>query len=942
MPKQSYGTTTKNRARILLLALLDLANDSLEIAAESQLDGLRLHIQTHWQSDQQLVIRTKARYLEALVSLTGQQLSIDQIKTALKHFENWLGILTDNRTAQQGSDNWHFTLTFWGDRWDKATNLQAFDRTWENQRLASAELAIKAPSLAKETAAQHSVPSTTQWSELCRAALDTRLSSNFLTTPIGLSFDIGDVYVPLGLVERPAIASEEESAEASSQFHFLPALLTKWQSQSTVQHIAIIGEPGVGKTTLLQQIALSLLADQLPIWISLADLAGQSIGDYLTKTWLAAAQQTYTVPIAQQEELAQVCQQGRVWLLLDAVDEMGDNPSLALTQLAKQLRGWLANVHIILTCRLNVWDGDKNALADFQTYQSLGFYHQHDQVASFIQHWFQHRPELGTALQLELQRPGLWPLKNTVQNPLCLTLLCRNWTLTQGKLPATKAALYRQFVDALYEWKQDLFPTTLRQRQQLNVALANLAGQAMQQTTVFRLSYQLVYSCFTAIDPDLMTLALQLGWLKSVSISRTGDKVYAFSHPTFQEYFAAQSVDDGQFFVGRFPVIKWQEVVMLWLGREDLADDAKEKLLAALATFDDQAGGFYSYRTYFLAAEGLAEFPHYSRGSQLVAQLVQWRFRSVVPALPTILVERAGMALSRSNRTLTIPALEDFLRVATEPIDRWLAAHSLGKNHDPGNQLAIDTLQALLQAPLSNYFKIDIARSLGTINPGNSWAIKTLTDLIKTESNLALQRRAAQRLGKIDPGNSLVRQTLERLVTEITDPHLQSMTVKALEQLADPAPPAQTRRRPGKTQPQLSHHLAPEQLVEILVSKILTTKDPLGQIRMARRIAQLDLSHPQGLGHLLICFAASTIKVEIKLICESLRELVTIHDSHMNIQKQVPHIFTTVRDAYLAPTNSVQYQESFKLLWYWSRQLSYQEFSQLWYETMLGHDKDLH
>jgi hypothetical protein len=119
-------------------------------------------------------------------------------------------------------------------------------------------------------------------------------------------------------------------------------------------------------------------------------------------------------------------------------------------------------------------------------------------------------------------------------------------------------------------------------------------------------------------------------------------------------------------------------------------------------------------------------------------------------------------------------------------------------------------------------------------------------------------------------------------------------------------------------------------------------KDPLGQIRMARRIAQLDLSHPQGLGHLLQCFAASTIKVEIKLVSESLRELVTIHDSHINIQKQLTHIFITVRDVYLAPTSSVQYQESFKLLWYWSRQLSYQEFSQLWGETMLGDDKDLH
>lgn len=58
-------------------------------------------------------------------------------------------------------------------------------------------------------------------------------------------------------------------------------------------------------------------------------------------------------------------------MLLDAVDEMGIDASIALANLARQLRGWVGGAHIILTCRSNVWDSGKNALENFTTYRNL-------------------------------------------------------------------------------------------------------------------------------------------------------------------------------------------------------------------------------------------------------------------------------------------------------------------------------------------------------------------------------------------------------------------------------------------------------------------------------------------------------------------------------------------------------------------------------------------
>jgi hypothetical protein len=67
-----------------------------------------------------------------------------------------------------------------------------------------------------------------------------------------------------------------------------------------------------------------------------------------------------------------------------------------------------------------------------------------------------------------------------------------------------------------------------------------------------------------------------LGWLNQVGISATtGAKIYAFYHPTFQEYFAAQAVTNWQYFFRSNPTThppifnpSWQETILFWFGRE--------------------------------------------------------------------------------------------------------------------------------------------------------------------------------------------------------------------------------------------------------------------------------------------------------------------------------------------------------------------------------------
>ncbi len=183
----------------------------------------------------------------------------------------------------------------------------------------------------------------------------TKLTANIFFSG---NLETAKLYVPLGLIERKEKSKYKEvipekgstlyranEYEISREFEndqFLTEVLLDGNSpKSQGQKIAIIGEPGSGKSTRLQQIALWLV-EQSPennvIWISLADLRGHSLEDYLLKVWLKYALNKRETSGEEQDELVDIFNQGNVWLLLDGIDEMGltENP---LAWVNRQLQG---------------------------------------------------------------------------------------------------------------------------------------------------------------------------------------------------------------------------------------------------------------------------------------------------------------------------------------------------------------------------------------------------------------------------------------------------------------------------------------------------------------------------------------------------------------------------------------------------------------------------
>ncbi|WP_041391852.1 HEAT repeat domain-containing protein [Pleurocapsa sp. PCC 7327] len=715
--------------------------------------------------------------------------------------------------------------------------------------------------------------SAIDWHKVCRVMLDRSLPTNPLTTqPDGLErAEEDNLNISLELVEQrqhhgsqilsdPEELSypsqEEQIARTFPQEQFLTRILQQRKSPSQGCRIAIVGESGTGKTFFLQKIASWVLekTEDVPIWITSSQLGTNLFDQYLRQKWLPqAANSPDLPPIEWQEAFEELLDSGRVWLLIDGVDER----LLRLLTVAQQIRSWTDKVRIVLTCRTHIWEDNKNLLSAFDTYQTLELTYP-EQVREFIVKWFNpdhlandkkvQGEDLGEKLFQVLNRPEKVQIRQIIKNPLRLALLCRLWQRQPQDLPDTRSQLYQKLIPEFYQWKAEATPTNAAQQQELNAALGKLALLSMQQAKSFpyNISHRLVAETLGE-DTPLLRLAIRLGWLQSVGVftENPQEKYYAFFDPTFQEYFAARTIEDWHFFLKdklekenpldsphdgyRIFDPHWKPTILLWLGREDIAKQAKEDFIKALIEFDDGCGceNFYGKRAYFLATAGLSEFGKCSQADKIVAQLVEWGFaeldrQSRLPRAlnhPFAAAARAALAATDPRKAIAllvkliettdneqvqnlafksleqigkdnveaIAALQQILDTTKLVFIRWQAAECLGKI-EPGNQKAIATLAQLLDPNTPEEIQQIAFDRLEKIGAGNQKAIATLINLLRTATPSATQRRAFECLAIIGRGNQTAIATLVQLIRTNEDEGVRRQAAETLEKI-DPGNP---------------------------------------------------------------------------------------------------------------------------------------------------------
>jgi hypothetical protein len=522
-----------------------------------------------------------------------------------------------------------------------------------------------------------------------------------------------------------------------------------------------------------------------------------------------------------------------------------DFPLLNINQQLSE--GWATNVRVVLTCRLNLWQADNNPLVNyFDVYHNLNFDYP-AQVQDFLTNWFADNPNLGTRLQQELEQPHREPIRDLVKNPLLLALLCRIWQNFSGNLPQTKAQLYQRLVQSFSEYNHKVYLNS-DQQAQLNQGLGQLAIEAICAVVEQRaighggsMFHLLETTIRQVLNTDLFNLALNLGWLNQVAADATtetnpDEKVYVFFHPTFAEYFAAQAIDDWQFFFNDIPQNlslaaqnlgdwgdrtyrifspQWKEVILLWLGRDDVAKEQKEAFIKALVDFES-SGKYEGHQALFLAAAGLSEFPESTHINKIITQLIKYAFGYFdesshewkkfdervanqaalilqticrISAIKAVILntleellycsgwykhfrQREAEYLSKIcyRHQGAIQALTHLIPLETCEDTHYWAAYSLSKI-DPGNVQVISVLTSLIENAHSEKKRCQAAGylAIATENSTTKYqAIQALINFLATTTDDEVCFLSAESLGKNAVGNSEVIAALTDLLSQIT------------------------------------------------------------------------------------------------------------------------------------------------------------------------------
>ncbi len=768
--KYGKNATTKNNVLKLVEALLSLADEEVSVPR----DKLKATFYLEWIKEDELLVSGKVQQkrnnrietvekgitkedLWVLVECLGEALKLSQPKDekqkptqaerkadavqdvidCLKDLE-----LLDDKRKITNSPYWKFHL-----------KLKHQTKKEENLKLVYDQWKIKFGSIAAEASPEVVVTKNKfpDWRGICGQMLaeQKQLTTNAFTNADGVSLQREEIYVPLAIVERkppkpqsrnPQEEKEEEKLIPITEESFFEEVLRSGQSSSQGRRIAVIGEPGSGKTTRLQKIADWILEQGLglPIWVSLADLTQPTIAQYIEEFWLKQTGQSLTI-----EALTQ--QKDQIWLLLDGVDEM--TSSVETRHVSALWGGWLQGVRVVVSCRVNVWEADKNAFSGFDVFRNLEF--SPEQVRDYIRCWFAGAGDGATGEDLDraLTQSENYRLKELIQNPLRLWMLCHIQYKNRGGLPETQAELYGQFVDRVYDWKAD--EEILDQREAIDAALAKLALAAMeQQDEVSRFRLRESWVVKKLGSRQIFEAVKRLGWLNRVE--RSPEAICVFYHATFQEYFAALGVEDWDYFLPRdhesSPVVgkkyrifepQWRQVILLWLGREDIADTEKEEFIEKLVNFDDGCGEFYKYRAYLLATSGTSEYRNYT----LIQEIVSTVFGLYCSKISS-LADAANKALIETNRTRAIDWLiKTIIEFVTEQTLSYPTVNF--KNFDS----KINYICRRLYIPSLNL--LNLTKALGELEPHNQLANDILHQLAKIGYDLSVRRNAVISLFKI-------------------------------------------------------------------------------------------------------------------------------------------------------------------------------------------------
>ncbi|MBD2504838.1 HEAT repeat domain-containing protein [Anabaena azotica] len=435
--------------------------------------------------------------------------------------------------------------------------------------------------------------------------------------------------------------------------------------QSTSGKSVLLGEPGIGKTTLLSYFALMLAEKQaeklgltvdidlLPILIKIRDLAKASTQNILEYVRDFAKNRLYVkeLPTGFFEHWLE---DGRALILLDGLDEVADaGKRYQFVKNIETFLGQYSQNRAIITSRPAGYSRNYFRTDNFTHYKIEKF--DDSQIDLFIQKWYESRllksPEEARERQESLKKALAEQerIKLLARNPLILTIIALIHRY-QAHLPRQRYELYKLAVDTLLiNWEEvkdiDKLKLDYIQQSDIRELMNRLAywihsqgqsndkegGTLIDKDELIRELCKHITDLNYQVKPHQAKAEAErfVDYIRERSglLNEQGQDRYAFVHKTFQEYLTAEEIRERQ--EESFEVVldhvrehlhdpHWREVLLLLIAQQKRSNPKKviEAILQQDTLYEQ-----WLHRNLFFAGSCLAEDLQLS-DSDLITQLV--------------------------------------------------------------------------------------------------------------------------------------------------------------------------------------------------------------------------------------------------------------------------------------------------------------------------------
>ncbi len=315
--------------------------------------------------------------------------------------------------------------------------------------------------------------------------------------------------------------------------------------------VILLGEPGSGKTTALENLAYQFAteSEKLPLPLRLSEFGpGMTVEDFILQGWSSSADTGHWGAAELAANLRDYLEAGKLFLLFDALNEM---PRRGYKERAQALRDFIerwsqAGNRFLVTCRVLDYGEELSGLQRVEV-QLLN----DEQIRTFLQ---LELPEDWEHLweQLMEERDKQRRLLAMARNPYILTMMIDVFA-EDGQLGQSRAALMTRFTQVLFD--KEKAKTPLAEGLAVEAQQASLAHMAFEMqkragsgSVVETELVKMVMPAEVEVNPawpavatppdQVLTLAARANIIE-MPVDRSTVRFY---HQLLQEYFAAHAL----------------------------------------------------------------------------------------------------------------------------------------------------------------------------------------------------------------------------------------------------------------------------------------------------------------------------------------------------------------------------------------------------------------